>query len=138
MRLVVLGGTAASHYHSRRLQDGRIGEPWGLSDSPACCPVGARSTKQDETGVQEIAILHNISGHLPLVFAEMRCFGRQVSTFSSPVADFVDTCRRAAGENAVDVPESGTSTAKRADFAVDLHKNGTSTALEIQLPRIMR
>ena len=33
-----------------------------------------------------------IGVHLPLVFAEMRCFGRQVSTFIAPVAVFVDTC----------------------------------------------
>ena len=44
--LDVLGGTAASHYGGRRLQDGRIGEPWGLSDSPACCPVGPASPRQ--------------------------------------------------------------------------------------------
>ena len=39
VELEVHGGTAASHYGGRRLQGGRFGEPWGLSDSPACCPV---------------------------------------------------------------------------------------------------
>ena len=63
------------------------------------------------TSVQKIAILRFISGHLPLYFTEMGCFGRQVSTFSSSVADFLDTCPRMVGKSVVDVPRSGTPTA---------------------------
>ena len=41
MRLVLLGGTAASHYHSRRLQDGRFESHGGSQNRPLaarCCP----------------------------------------------------------------------------------------------------
>ena len=53
------------------------------------------------TGVQENAILRNISGHLPMVFIVFHCFRRQVSTFFAPVTDFLDTCRVGLGVKAI-------------------------------------
>ena len=53
------------------------------------------------TGVQENAILRNISGHLPMIFIVFHCFRRQVSTFFAPVTDFLDTCRVRLGVKAI-------------------------------------
>ena len=52
------------------------------------------------TGVQENAILRNISVHLPMVFIVFHCFRRQ-ATFIAPVTDFLDTCRVGLGVKAI-------------------------------------
>ena len=49
-------------------------------------------SRRRRIGVQKIAILRSFFGHLPLVFAEMRCFGRQVSGYLS-LPGMQDSCR---------------------------------------------
>ena len=74
-----------------------------LSKQNNACPAAPCRSRRRRIGVQKIAILRSFFGHLPLVFAEMRCFGRQVSTFIAPEADFVDTCLCRACRTAVGV-----------------------------------
>ncbi len=63
-----------------------------LSKQKNACPAAPCRSRRRRIGVQKIAILRSFFGHLPLVFAEMRCFGRQVSGYLS-LPGMQDSCR---------------------------------------------
>ena len=89
--ILPLGGCCRARTHFRPVLPA---ESAGLrlSKQNNACPAAPCRSRRRRIGVQKIAILRSFFGHLPLVFAEMRCFGRQVSGYLS-LPGMQDSCR---------------------------------------------